>query len=104
MLLWGYNEITFNGKPLALSHWSQSGIKHLSVMFNELKCKDKDGLWEKLTRNAGFIFEFQSNLFFGFFIDSGIISDEFAEPFGDFLDSVLVHGANWRKFEKQHGA
>ena len=57
-ILWCNNIFKFNGKPLALAHWSISGIQRVSDILENGILREEH-IFSKLIHKAGYIFEIQ---------------------------------------------
>lgn len=58
-IIWGNNNVLFNGKPLMFSHWSKSGIISFSDIIEDGKLMEEK-IYNALLYRAGYFFELQT--------------------------------------------
>ena len=58
-IIWLNHALKFNGKSLNYTHWSKSGLITKSQLYEDQKLNE-NGIYAKLNKKAGFIFEMQT--------------------------------------------
>ena len=56
-IIWCNDKYRFNGKTLQIAHWSKSGIKMMSDLYQNNIIRNENSIKNKLKHKAGFIFE-----------------------------------------------
>ena len=58
-MIWGNNDIVFNGEPLMFSHWSRNWLLFVKEILENGK-SNHDEIYNRLQNKASYIFEMQT--------------------------------------------